>query len=66
MQDRSGSVKRISNCETDPRTTIMIGASKTYESYGVECIARRFKLQGIRVGAISGVTPESTDVSYKS
>jgi hypothetical protein len=49
VQDRTGSLEQIAPRENDPRTVDYIGASTTYESFGVECISKRLKNRGLVV-----------------
>lgn len=49
VQDRMGVEKEILQRDGDTRTTLYKGASTTYESFGVECIAKRLSRCGIQV-----------------
>lgn len=49
VQERKGVAKEVAQRLDDPRTSIYLGASTTYESFGVECIASRLKEHQIKV-----------------
>jgi hypothetical protein len=52
VQDRSGSVKTSRCSETDIRTTIFAGSSKSYESLGAQIIAERLHAKYIKLASV--------------